>query len=280
MDEFAGLEPDFVDLLTTSLEALPIAPNLPEARVRGWRDLYLSLDRAPHRLILVPSLDDCHTLRVVTKLLRAAHEIDDPGSTLLVMVDEIVASTGEQLPFGTVWRSLAEFEERLEHEDRVAILTALIHNVRPKAVITIGSDAAWDMLARHGPVLARQTELFVGLVKPSPEASRQARPRRETRFFRQCLPIISAVYIDDAGWLEELAERHGLPLTERVKLHPLPEEESCEPVGPRPNEFAATGIAKDGGSWRDHIEVFATEPGFLAARGVNSRRDESDHRDS
>jgi hypothetical protein len=261
----AYLEPDFVDLLTRNLQTLSIAPDLPEARARGWRGLYLSLGRAPRRLILVPSLDDHHAPGVLTQLLRAAHEIDDADATLLVIVDAIVAPTAERLPFGTAWRSLAEFEERLEHEDRVAILTALIHNVRPEAVLIFDSDAAWDMLARHGSTLASQTELFVALVKTPQETGPERCPRHSVRYFGHCLPFVSAVYLDDTGWLREIVNRHGLPPTERLKLRLLPSE---------------SGIATGSTNWQAHLEILASEPGFLAARRFSLMQHDRDHRNS
>jgi hypothetical protein len=268
MREFAALEPDLVDLLALDLQALPVVPPEPEARAGGWRGLYLSLDRAPRRIVLVPSLDDDETERHLSRLLRAAHSIDDADSTMLVIVDAAVPPTAERLPPGTPWRALAEFEERLNHEDRVAIVTALIHNLRPEAVLAMGSRAAWEVIARHGAVLARRTELFGALIAPGRDGPGPEGPGLALRYLRRCLPVVSAVYADDAGWIEDVAERHGLPPAERRKLRLLP------PLGSPNVRASSSGTAGEGAPSTAHddhqqqacLRALVAEPGFLAAR--------------
>jgi hypothetical protein len=264
MREFAPLEPELADLLAVDLQALSVVPPEPEARAGGWRGLYLSLDRAPRRIVLVPSLDD-ETERHLSLLLQCAHSIDDEDATLLVVVDAAVPPTAERLPHGTPWRALAEFEERLNHEDRVAIVTALIHNVRPEAVLAMGSRAAWEVIARHGAVLARRTELFGALIAPGRDGPGPEGPGLALRYLRRCLPVVSAVYADDAGWIEDVAERHGLPPAERRKLRLLP------PLGSPSSGASSSGAEEAPSTAHDDrqeacLRALVAEPGFLAAR--------------
>jgi hypothetical protein len=184
----------------------------------------------------------------------------------VVVVDAAVPPTAERLPPGTPWRALAEFEGRLNHEDRVAIVTALIHNLRPEAVLGMGSRAAWEVIARHGAVLARRTELFGALIAPGRDGPEPEAPGLGIRYLRRCLPVVSAIYADDAGWIEDVAERNGLPPAERRKLRLLP------PPGPPSSgapssrtEGAAPSTAQDHRQ-EPWLSALVAEPGFLAAR--------------
>ncbi|MGA8707259.1 MAG: hypothetical protein WB646_09750 [Steroidobacteraceae bacterium] len=257
--DFADLEIDLAAIPLESLARLPITKFLPNSCTLAWRKLYLSLDRAPRRLVLMGSIDDERQGRSLKRMLQAAHEVDDAASTLVLDIDATLSPTGEQLPRNTAWRSLAEFGTGLSQEDRVTIGTALINWLQPDAVLIWGSRTGWDIIARHGAALGRKTEIFATSdSSPDSEPSKGNTNDLMHRYFRGCLPSLSALYSDDDEWLAQMADRHGLPVTERSKLRALP------PLAGQP----AAASVDASRAWRLYVRAWAASPGFL---GVHRR---------
>jgi hypothetical protein len=160
----------------------------------------------------------------------------DSGALLVVALDEALPSVGAHLPRGVVWRSLAEFQRDLDFQQRVKILAALIHGLRPQAVLAFESQAGLEVIARHGEVMSWYSGLFAAFASP-------VRSDLELRRLQQCLPSLSAVYANDPEFLEELSKRKELGASQaRFR-------------------FLARGAADD--EW---VSVLAREPGFLAMK--------------
>ena len=234
--EFSDSEPDLARLLKRPLNAIPVTSALPEPLAQGWRSLYLSLDRVPRTLLIVPSLDEERLRRYLSCLCNHAIASGDAGALLVVALDEAFPSIGAHLPREVVWRSLAEFRRDLDFQQRVAILVALIHGLRPQAVLALESQAGLEVIAQHGESMSRYSGLFAAFASPVPSDL-------TLRRLQQCLQSLSAVYANAPEWFEELAKRNELGAS-RDKFRLLP-----------------TGAAD--GEW---VSALAQEPGFLAMK--------------
>jgi hypothetical protein len=201
------IESDLISL-PTALEVLPVATFAPDRCTSAWRRLYLSIDKLPQKIVLVGSIDDASGLAAL---------VQQNSGMLIVETDAEHVSTAEVLPPHTCWRSLAEFEEGLDEDDRVKIVTALINSLQPLALLIWGSRAGWEMLSKHGSAIGSNTALFAAMVG-SLNTSAEDLLRR---YFRTCVPVISALYSADKPKLQQFAGWFGLPPSEDAKLQDL-----------------------------------------------------------
>lgn len=242
--EFGDSDADLARLAHQSLDALPIAPELPTALAQAWRSLYLTLEFVPRTLLIVPSLDDERIRRHLVCVCSHAAASRDPSTLLVVAADEVHASTGVYLPSGTIWRSLAEFRTDLDFDQKVAVLIALIHSLRPQSVLVLDSPAGWEVFARYGAAMCQYTGLFAGLVSPANEKIRGPDETDVKRCLWRCLHLLAAVYVDSAEWLTELPAGIALQPDLQQKFHLLPTDASDA----------------------DWLSVLSQEPGFLSMK--------------
>jgi hypothetical protein len=169
----------------------------------------------------------------------------DPAALLVLAADETRPSVAADVPGGVVWRSLAELRPDLDVEEKVAIVIALIHTLRPQAALVLESEVGWRAVARQGAALSRLCGLFAAFVAPVEDAPEGAREDNVAlRYVRECLAFLAAVYTSDPAWIEDLAARYGLPAATRRNFRLLPP-------------------AADDAEW---VSVLARDPGFLAKR--------------
>ncbi len=203
---FGSIEPDLLGL-PANLEALHVEAFEPDRATRAWRELYLSIYHLPKRLILVGSIDNAPELAAL-----AGHTAD----LLIVEADVEAVSTAEWFPRGTQWRALSEFGTGLDFPDRVRLTTALLNGLQPNALLIFGSEAGWEMLARHGRAINSYTRLFA---TASAAAERSAADLLR-KYLHGCLPLLSTLYGSDEQALHGIADVFGLTLDDRKKLRP------------------------------------------------------------
>jgi hypothetical protein len=243
--KFSDSDVDLARLLDWPLGAFTVASDLPVALSQGWRSLYLTLDVVPRALLIVPSLDEERLRRLLLCLCNQATVSKDPSALLVVAVDEAFASTGIHLPNGTVWRSLAEFRTDLDFRQKVAILVALIHGLRPQGVLVLDSQVGWEVIAQHGATMCRYSGLFAAFVSSTQDRLKEAEECNiELRYLRQCLPSLAAVYVENAEGFESLRARYRLSAGSRQKFRLLPTA-ACD------------------AEW---VSVLSKEPGFLSKK--------------
>lgn len=219
----AAVEPEFAALRATDLTELSIVAPPPTRRERAWLALYRSLPRPPRRLIIVDGLQEASPT-----LLRILEAVDAQGElpeTLLLAADEAERPVPTWLPRGVLWRSFADLGEPLDENDRVQLVTTLVHSLQPASVLLVGSAAArlaWD---RFGPALA-QISGFYACVGEADEAA-----------------------IDASG----------------ADQPPLLRAYVCQGFGPTRNSGVNRGLrAASSVNLRAPLEALATDPGFLA----------------
>jgi SAM-dependent methyltransferase len=202
-----SIEPDLVGR-PGSLETFPVGSFEPDRHTRAWRGLYLSIYQLPKRLILVGSIDDAPELAAL---------VEHTAGLLIVETDAKTVSTAALLPRGTQWRALSEFGEGLDAEDRVKLAAALLNGLQPAALLILGSQAGWEMLARYGSAIRSHTTLFAAITA-APELSAAD---LLAKYLRSCIPVLSALYGSDEQALYRIAGLFGLTPEDQSKLRPL-----------------------------------------------------------
>lgn len=197
IEAFAAIEPDLA-ALPEALGAIPAVPTEPDSTALAWRGLFLSLQTAPRRMVLAGAIDDTPGLADVCSA---------PG-LLLLETDTATAGIGLALPRTTDWRSIAEFSGPVGAEDRIKIAAYLVHALQPGAVLVMGSQAGWEMLARYGKALRRASALYA-VATDTAELQ---------RFLRPCLPVLTAIYAADLDRLHAAGRMFGLPVADMGKL--------------------------------------------------------------
>jgi hypothetical protein len=201
------IEPDLA-AMTKDLESLPVDSFALDSCMSAWRGLYLSIYQLPKRIVLVGSIDNAPELAGLG---------EDTAGLLIIETDVQIVSTAELLPRGIQWRSLAEFGAKIDSEDRVRLVTALVNGLRPSALLVMGSRAGWEMLAQHGAPIRRSTDLFA-TTAASPELSAT---KLLTHYLGSCIPVLSQLYGSDEKALYHVADLFGLTEDERHKLRTL-----------------------------------------------------------
>jgi hypothetical protein len=198
------IEPDLAALPKT-LEEISVVTFEPDRATAAWRGLYLSIYGLPQRLVLTGSIDDASGL---------THLVENTADLLIVETDVQVPSVGVSLPSGVQWRSFAEFGADLDWGDRVRLASALVNSLQPVSLLVWGSEAGWEVLARQGFAMRRNTALFA-TATAAPKLSVTELLRR---YFRSCIPVLSALYGPDQHELHNVGALFGLPAGERSKL--------------------------------------------------------------
>jgi hypothetical protein len=207
IEAMSPIEPDLA-AISESLDKLPANTFSPDRCTSTWRRLYLSIYELPRRLVLVGSIDQSPEL---------ARLMDDASGLLIVETDTQRASTAELLALGTEWRSLSEFGFDLDSDDRVKLAATLVNSLQPTDLLVWGSRAGWEMLAEYGAALRSNTALFAA-VASSPQFSATDLLRK---YFRPCIPVISALYGPDEQQLQRISSLFGLPPGEHWRLRHL-----------------------------------------------------------
>ena len=197
IEAYAAIEPDLA-ALPEALGTIPTVPTEPDATALAWRGLYLSLSAAPRRFVLTGAIDDMHGLADVCRV----------PDLLLLETDSATAAIGLTLPRTTEWRSIAEFGGLVNAEDRIKITAYLVHALQPGAVLVMGSQAGWEMVARHGKALRRASALYAVVTSAA----------LLQRYLRPCLPMLTALYAADHDRLHATGRMFGLPTVDMDKL--------------------------------------------------------------
>jgi hypothetical protein len=201
------IEPDLAALPET-FEAVSVESFTLDRCAAAWRKLYLSIYELPQCLVLAGSIDETSKQVLL---------VESSTRLLIVETDVQLVSTAEFLPRGIQWRSLSEFGADLDLEDRIKLVTALVNGLQPAALLVSGSQTGWEMLARYGRALRHNTALF-GITESTSGLSSDP---LLSKYFRRCIPVLSALFGPDEHELHSFAAMFGLPPSERDKLRNL-----------------------------------------------------------
>ena len=179
-----------------------------------------SIDHAYDRIIFVPWLKFGGADLLAVYATYAAQIAHGDDSVLMLVADYDRIPAREWLRENTHVRVLSEFDPSLTHVDRVELIKAIIHHLRPKSVLNINSHACWETIFRYGTALSLHTELYAMLFCYE-HTTDGCQRGYATDYFRHCIGHITKLYSDNAHFLSHLADKYGLYQDLRKKLVPL-----------------------------------------------------------
>jgi glycosyltransferase involved in cell wall biosynthesis len=222
LKKLSTTEPELARFVGGALANIPVFPVPDLPRARAWTRLQSNLAAPCRRLILVPWLRYGDADRVALNALRAAQAQDGVENTLLLVTDTASLQAHAWLPEGTRIAVLGEEKERLTREDRVVLLVAMLHRLRPIAVLNVNSRAGWDALQRHGPALGALTRLSAYVFCEDYNSNGQS-VDYTYHYLRAALPYLAAVYSDHSGFLFGWARDHHLAPEWCYRLRQVPQ---------------------------------------------------------
>ncbi|WP_321853458.1 glycosyltransferase [Burkholderia cenocepacia] len=193
--------------------------------IGAWQRLFDSLPYAFEHIVFVPWLVRGGADLAAVNVVRASIQENGIDSTLIVLTDYDRTDAIEWLPAGTHVRVLSEIEPSLTRADRIQLVESLILALRPKSVMNVNSGACWDAIAKKGAALSKLTALYACLFCRDYTPDGRAAGYADTHF-RDCVPYLTKVYFDNAGFMDELAADYGVPESMRSRLVTL-----HQPVG-------------------------------------------------
>ncbi|WP_176015539.1 glycosyltransferase [Burkholderia sp. BCC0398] len=198
--------------------------------IGAWQQLFDSLPCAFEHIVFVPWLVRGGADLAAANVVRASIQENGIDSTLIVLTDYDRSDAVEWLPAGTHVRILSEIEPSLTRADRVQLVESLIFALRPKSVMNVNSGACWEAIAKKGAALGKLTELYACLFCRDYTPDGRAAGYADTHF-RDCVPYLTKVYFDNAGFMDELAADYGVPAIMRSRLVVLHQPVSNVAVG-------------------------------------------------
>ena len=219
IEDLARLEPalsaanHFVDL-----RQLLIGNGRPVGRLStAWDGLSGSLPRLFPYVVTVPWLVRGGADLVAVHAIRALAEQRGAEAILLVVTDCDNVEAQAWLPSGVEVRILSSFGTGLDLEERTRLIELLIQALRPHSLFQVNSRACWDAIKRRGQALSKMTRLFAAVFCRDYTADGAPIGYADTHF-RDCLPFLERVYLDNETFARELIARFGIPSSMRSKL--------------------------------------------------------------
>ena len=225
--------------LSHALELLPIEPELLTAvrlleseaipvvgAIRNdptgvaWRALFPRLRPTYKRIILVPWITHGGADLVALYAAKLAMEEHAPQETLMIVADTGNLVAKDWLPRELNLIVLSEFAPSLSVDERVELLLCVLRTLKPVSVLNVNSRVGWELYEQYGRPLASFTQLFATLF--CPDYDEQGRlDGYASRYFRSTLPQLSAIYFDNASFIEQLWSQYAPPHHLRARLRTI-----------------------------------------------------------
>jgi glycosyltransferase involved in cell wall biosynthesis len=204
----------FVDL-----RRLPVRDGRPSRRLSDALESLLgSLPRLFRYVVMVPWLVRGGADLVAVHATRALAERHGADAVLVLVTDSDQIEAQSWLPNGVAVRVLSSLAPALDLHERTQLVELLIQALRPHSVFQVNSRACWEAIRRRGQALSRMTRLFAALFCRDYTNEGLLVGYADTHF-RDCLPFLERVYLDNATFAHELIARFGIPRSMRSKLH-------------------------------------------------------------
>ena len=235
MRDVAKFEPDI-----SSLAEFKDVPNLnvvlalyDSPLYRAWRKLFKSLTSAYEYLVFVPWLVHGGADLVAVNAVRAAIERHGANKVLLIITDFARIDARDWLPANAEIRVFSDYGDALGHEDRVRLVELLVVALTPSAILNVNSHACWEIFRHKGKALSSITKLYAALFCRDYTPDGRAAGYADTHF-RECLPFLQKIYVDNEAFIESLVTDYGLLTSLRGRLALL-----RQPISPlvRPRSF-------------------------------------------
>lgn len=215
------MEPDLLRAMQL-LEhgSMPVVGSTRNDRVgRAWRRLYDKLDRPYRYLVLVPWMTHGGADLVALYAARLALERHTADDVLLVVTDSDNMAAQEWLPDDLRTLVLSDAEPKLTAADRIELLLLVVRALKPHAVLNVNSRAGWELYEQYGRPLSQFSRLFAALFCADYDHKGRVNGYAH-RHFRSTLPYLTAIYFDNASFIDELWAYYAPPerLRERLRV--------------------------------------------------------------
>jgi glycosyltransferase involved in cell wall biosynthesis len=181
------------------------SPKIKEA----LRTILWKIPAECERLIFVPWLTHSGTDVILANIVRTAHERSGPLSIAVIIADHDERKGQDWLPSETNIISFSEVDAGLTVAERSELIERLLQAVRPSSVLNINSLACWSAYRDRGRILARYSRLFTCLFCRDYNERGMPVGYSDTHF-RESLPCLTGIYLDNASFCKDLERQYGL----------------------------------------------------------------------
>jgi glycosyltransferase involved in cell wall biosynthesis len=197
-----------------------------------WRRIFSELDRPYDRIVCMsrPELTDMNPF--LNYVLRAVIDRHGTEGLLIIITDTEHKDHSDLLPRDVARIGFSDYAPYLTFDHRASLVEIIIRALKPKTVLNIGSFACWEAIRRHGLALSTCCDFFV--LFTCQENSPNGRfTGNEILYFRDCIPSIRKVYVDNARLQQHLIDQFGVPnsLKPRIAVVPQPVSDGLKARG-------------------------------------------------
>jgi glycosyltransferase involved in cell wall biosynthesis len=147
---------------------------------------------------------------VTANLVKAISECCGPKSALVVTTEQPWMDGASWFPAKTEVRAISAFAPDLDTYQKRELVETLIQAIRPRCVVNINSWACWNAFVHRGAALSTFTRLYAGIFCRDYAPDGRPGGYADTHF-REALPFLSGVILDNQQFALELYERFAVP---------------------------------------------------------------------
>jgi glycosyltransferase involved in cell wall biosynthesis len=183
----------------------------------AFETLFETLPHGFDYIVFAPWLIHGGADLVAANLVKALSERYGPASTLFVTTERPWLDSRDWLPAKTEVRAFSTVGADLTTEQKCQLVETLIQAIRPRCVININSLSCWEAFLHRGAALSTFTNLFAGTFCRDYAADGRPGGYADTHF-RDTLPFLTGVMLDNDHFKSELCERFAIPKDLHKKL--------------------------------------------------------------
>lgn len=228
-----------------NLKALAIADGREGSRVQSCvKSIFESLDAPYDYIVCLPWLIHGGADLVATHFIKAVVESFGLESALVLICDHDRLDALAWMPRGIHIRSLPAHDRSLSVAERAEVISLLIQAVRPRAVLNVNSEACWELFKTTGRTMSQLAALYGCMFCRDYTADGRPAGYSETHF-RESIPFLTTVFLDNGSFADELSKQFGLPDTYRRKLVPIRQPITIRTATRTPPASATDGDDRD-----------------------------------
>jgi glycosyltransferase involved in cell wall biosynthesis len=208
-----GITPDAGPIFTTPMVRFPLRPTVVEALERIRAEVAGDFSH----LVATPWMVRGGADLVAAHLVRAIQQRHGLRAALFLAVDRPERDAADWLPEGTRALYVRDLLPDAAPDDLDILLTQILLQYRPRAVLNVNSLACWRVYERYGRQLAGFSRLYAFLFGYG-YTETGARCGPAVDHFRTCLPHLSGLCTDSEFFRRHLIEQNGVVPADRPRV--------------------------------------------------------------
>ncbi len=215
----ADLEPElYATEAFADIQSLQICDGFVKARVgQVFKEVLDSLRRPYEFIVVIPWIVHGGADLAAVYAVKALIDCHGLDSTLVLVADYDRLDARSWFPKDMAICVLSSFCSDLTEEERSELVELVIIALKPYSVININSAACWNAIKRRGRALSSFVNLYGMLFCRDYTDGGQPMGYADSHF-RDCLPYLKRVYLDNATFKNELIIDFGIPESCNSKL--------------------------------------------------------------